>query len=60
MVDKINPFPKFGRGKELVALVFVAVDEVNSSYHCFTLSESAKEDKNPMSFKVFFAPLPFS
>ncbi|CAG4961977.1 unnamed protein product [Parnassius apollo] len=52
MVDKMHHFPKFSRSKELVALIFVVLDDVSSSYHCFTLSESCKEEKHHGPIKV--------
>ncbi|CAK1588371.1 unnamed protein product [Parnassius mnemosyne] len=53
MVDKMHHFPKFSRSKELVALIFVVVDDVSSSYHCFTLSESSKEEKHHGPIKMW-------
>ncbi|XP_045542074.1 uncharacterized protein LOC106716982 [Papilio machaon] len=53
MLDRLHFYPKYSRGtKEVVALVFVAVDDFHSSYHSFILSEPSKEEKTQIAHKT--------
>ncbi|XP_013147496.1 PREDICTED: uncharacterized protein LOC106110278 isoform X1 [Papilio polytes] len=53
MVDRLHFYPKYSRTtKEVVALVFVAVDDFHSAYHSFTLSEPSKEEKTQTPLKT--------
>ncbi|KPI91819.1 Pleckstrin-likey domain-containing family G member 5 [Papilio xuthus] len=53
MLDRLHFYPKYKSGtKDVVSLIFVAVDDFHSSYHSFTLSESSKEEKNQMALKT--------
>lgn len=53
MVERMVTFPKYSsrNNKELASLICVIVDEVTSSYQCFALSESSKEN-SPGTLRV--------
>ncbi|KAJ0183729.1 hypothetical protein K1T71_000152 [Dendrolimus kikuchii] len=54
MIERMVTFPRYStrNNKELIGLICVIVDEVTSSYQCFALSESSK-DNSPGSIKLW-------